>query len=87
MNPFSRRETYSSEQHITYRTLTVFSWLLSIIASLYYSIREVPEGHDTRKIWDINELHHDTAFYMNSIIASVYWSVKRRAAAREMYVY
>jgi hypothetical protein len=74
LNPFGRRESHSSEQVITYKVLTVVTWLLSIVTTLYYSFDDTRDGyHIRRRIWDQNELYHNTAFYMNNIIASVYW--------------
>ena len=76
MNPFARRDTHSSERVITYKILTVVTWLLSIVTTLYYSFYETRDAyHIRRRIWDQNELYHNTAFYMNDIIASVYWFV------------
>ncbi|OAA61316.1 hypothetical protein ISF_05395 [Cordyceps fumosorosea ARSEF 2679] len=65
-NPFSRRESHSVGAITTYKILTLLTWLLSVVVSVWYTVR----GH----IWAIN-YHHRSAFTMNSIIASIFWIV------------
>lgn len=38
VNPFSKKESHTSKEIITYKVLTILSWLLSVIVSVYYSI-------------------------------------------------
>lgn len=74
-NPFAKREEHTRQSITAYKILTVLSWLLAVIPSVYYTFDEPQDGHTIRKrIWDINALY-PTAFTMNPIIASVYWAI------------
>ncbi|KAI1130062.1 DUF1774-domain-containing protein [Nemania abortiva] len=75
MNPFAKRESHSKNTVITYKILTITSWLLAIIVSFYYTFNSPDDGvWPRRKIWRQND-HFHTAFRMNHIIASIYWIV------------
>jgi hypothetical protein len=74
-NPFSKRESHGSGSITTYKILTLITWALSVIVSVYYTVHSPHDGHTIRKrIWDQNSLY-PTAFTMNSVIASIYWIV------------
>ena len=74
-NPFSRRESHTSQSITTYKILTLLSWLLAVITSVFYSVDEPKDGfHIRQRIWDLNNLYR-TAFTLNPIIASIYWYV------------
>ena len=74
-NPFSKRESYANSTILTYKILTILTWLLSVIVSVYYTLNAPHDGHHIRRrIWDQNTLY-PTAFTMNSIIADIYWYV------------
>jgi len=38
VNPFSQKESHTSKEIITYKVLTILSWLLSVVVSVYYTI-------------------------------------------------
>jgi hypothetical protein len=74
-NPFSKRESHSSNSILVYKILTAITWLLSVVSSVYYAVHRPHDGHHARRrIWQQNS-HHPTAFTMNNVIASVYWIV------------
>ncbi|KAL7933653.1 hypothetical protein V8C35DRAFT_48198 [Trichoderma chlorosporum] len=74
-NPFSKRETHSRGSIVTYKILTLLSWLLSVVVTVYYSVDDHHDGfHIRRRIWDVNYLY-PSAFTMNHILAEVYWVV------------
>lgn len=77
LNPFSRRETHSAAAINTYRVLTILSWLLAVVASIYYSTWQ-PVNHDgtliRQGIWDLNRLY-PSAFTLNSTIVQIFWAV------------
>ncbi|RFU77940.1 atp synthase f0 [Trichoderma arundinaceum] len=74
-NPFSKRETHSRGSIVTYKVLTLLSWLLSIVVTVYYTVDEPHDGFTIRRrIWDQNYLY-PSAFTMNHIIAEIYWVV------------
>jgi hypothetical protein len=74
-NPFARRETHGAGSILTYKILTVLSWLLSVVTSVYYTTNEPHDGFTIRKrIWDQNYLY-PSAFTMNSTMADVFWVV------------
>ncbi|CEJ84191.1 hypothetical protein VHEMI03408 [[Torrubiella] hemipterigena] len=73
LNPFSRRETYSVGEITGYKVLTLATWLLSVVSSVYYTLEKPHVGHHNgHRIWEQNDLHV-SAFTMNSIIASIFW--------------
>ncbi|KAJ8104598.1 hypothetical protein ONZ43_g7773 [Nemania bipapillata] len=75
MNPFAKRESHSKNTVVTYKVLTIITWLLAIIVSFYYTFNSPDDGvWPRRKIWKQND-HYHTAFRMNHIIASIYWIV------------
>jgi len=75
INPFAKRDDHSKNTIVIYKTLTIITWLLSVIVSFYYTFNSPQDGYSKRrKIWRQND-HHDTAFRMNHIIASIYWLV------------
>jgi hypothetical protein len=72
-NPFSKRESHGANSIITYKVLTVLSWILSVVTSVYYTTNEPHDGFTIRRrIWDQNALY-PSAFTMNSVIADVFW--------------
>jgi hypothetical protein len=74
-NPFSRRESHTAESVIVYKVLTILTWLLSVVVSVYYCVEEPHDGYTIRRrIWDQNYLY-PSAFTMNSTIADIYWVV------------
>lgn len=55
--------------------LTLLSWLLAVITSVYYTVDDPRDGFSIRqRIWDLNDLYR-TAFTLNPIISSIYWCV------------
>jgi hypothetical protein len=73
INPFAKRETHTSGSITTYKVLTLLSWLLSVVVSVYYVTNEPHDGYTIRRrIWDQNYLYR-TAFTMNAVIADIYW--------------
>lgn len=44
VNPFSKKESHTSKEIITYKVLTILSWLLSVVVSVYYSIHAPAHG-------------------------------------------
>ncbi|KAG8418599.1 hypothetical protein J3459_012204 [Metarhizium acridum] len=74
-NPFSRRETHSSGSILTYKLLTLLTWLLSVIVTVYYAVNEPKDGYNIRRrIWDQNNLIR-TAFTMNPVLGDIFWIV------------
>lgn len=72
-NPFSKRESHARGSITTYKFLTLITWALSVVVSVYYTVHSPHDGHTIRKrIWDQNYLY-PSAFTMNSIIASIFW--------------
>ncbi|KAI9896990.1 hypothetical protein N3K66_008012 [Trichothecium roseum] len=75
LNPFSKRESHTATAMTAYKVLTLLTWALSVIVSVYYTVHAPHDGFTIRKrIWDQNYLY-PTAFTMNSVIASIYWIV------------
>lgn len=38
VNPFAKKESHSPKTIVTYKVLTILSWLLAVIPSIYYSV-------------------------------------------------
>ncbi|EOO03138.1 putative atp synthase f0 protein [Phaeoacremonium minimum UCRPA7] len=75
INPFAKKETHNPNAVITYKILTILTWLLSVIVSVYYSVEEPHDGFTIRRrIWDQNKLIH-TGFTLNNTITEIYWAV------------
>ncbi|KAK5660542.1 hypothetical protein OQA88_13091 [Cercophora sp. LCS_1] len=73
INPFARRDSHSSGSVTTYKVLTVLSWILSLVVTVYYAFDSHWTGtHHRRTIWDQNYLHY-SGFTQNQIITSLYW--------------
>jgi len=73
-NPFSHRDSHTREALITYKVVSVVSWALVVITSIWYTFNA---PHDDVKswrhsIWKHNTLH-PTPFAMNALITSLYW--------------
>ncbi|KAL0944431.1 uncharacterized protein CTRU02_202318 [Colletotrichum truncatum] len=75
LNPFSRKESHSAGAITTYKVLSILSWILSLVVTLYYTVYEPHDGFTIRRrIWDQNWLY-PTAFTLNSVIVDIYWIV------------
>ncbi|TPX11980.1 uncharacterized protein E0L32_007283 [Thyridium curvatum] len=75
INPFSKRESHSANAIITYKVLSILTWLLSLVVSVYYVLHEPHDGFTIRhRIWDQNWLY-PTGFTLNPVIIDVYWVV------------
>ncbi|KAJ3959547.1 hypothetical protein N0V92_003815 [Colletotrichum tropicale] len=75
LNPFSKKESHSAGSITTYKVLTILSWLLALVVTLYYVTNEPHDGFTIRRrIWDQNYLYR-TAFTLNATIVDIYWIV------------
>ncbi|KAI6345497.1 hypothetical protein MCOR28_003565 [Pyricularia oryzae] len=73
INPFSKRDSHSANAVFTYKILTITSWLLSLLSSVYYTFNDDHDAfHIRRRIWDINDLYL-TGFRLDHMITSLYW--------------
>ncbi|KAK4226764.1 hypothetical protein QBC38DRAFT_365668 [Podospora fimiseda] len=70
INPFAKRETHSSTSITTYKILTLLTWVLSVVTSVYYSTTD----DKTHNIWHQNYLFY-SAFTQNAIITSIYFVI------------
>ncbi|KAK4248129.1 hypothetical protein C7999DRAFT_13888 [Corynascus novoguineensis] len=75
MNPFAKRDSHSARSVVWYKILTLASWVLSVVVTVYYTFEAPNDGkyhHDT--IWGQNH-RHPSGFSLNSLITSIYWIV------------
>ena len=73
VNPFSRREEYSTQAVTVFKITTFLSYLILLVSAFYYTFNAPHEGHKPhRTIWGQNIA---TPFAQNSIITSIYWYV------------
>jgi len=73
-NPFAIRESHNARTVWTYKVLTVLTWLLAFITSVYYTFG-LPGHHRSAHhstIWGHNH-RIPTPFALNALIASLYW--------------
>ena len=82
VNPFAKQDSRSSGSVITYKVLTVLSWVLSLVVSVYYSFHKDWDGHVHHRttVWDVNYINY-SGFTQNYLITSLYWYVNRIMAA------
>jgi len=75
VNPFSKRDSHDKNAIITYKVLTVLTYLLSMMSTVYYTFNIPRDDKFARRtIWGQNNAFH-TGFALNSIITSIYWIV------------
>jgi len=75
VNPFAKRDSHSQNAVITYKVLTVLTWLLSVVSTVYYDLHAPNDGrYAHRSIWHQNNAH-PSGFSLNSVIVSIYWVV------------
>jgi len=75
INPFSKRDSHGARTVLAYKILTILSWLLVVLSSVYYSFHAPQDDVLARRsIWGQNN-HYHTAFAVNSIIVSIYWVI------------
>lgn len=74
MNPFSKRESHTAQSVLTYKILTIISWLVVTITTIYYTFNA---PHDDRKKWRDTIWGHNisTPFALNVVITSIYWYI------------
>jgi len=73
-NPFARRESHSVQAVWTYKVLTILTWLLTVLSSVYYTFEKPTDDrkHWRNTIWGHNAAY-PTPFALNALIASLYW--------------
>jgi hypothetical protein len=73
-NPFARRETHNAHAITAYKVFTAITWLLAVVASVYYTFARPTDGKHrlAHTIWGQNHAH-PTPFALNSIVTSIYW--------------
>ncbi|KAJ9136440.1 ATP synthase f0 [Pleurostoma richardsiae] len=75
LNPFAKRDTHSPNAVITYKILSILTWLLSVVVTVYYTFERPEDGHTKkRRIWEQNH-RYPSGFTLNSIIVDIYWIV------------
>jgi hypothetical protein len=75
INPFTKRDSHDARTVWVYKVLTILTWLLTVVTSVYYTFERPQDDNLARRtIWGQNK-HFHTAFALNSLIASIYWIV------------
>lgn len=75
INPFVKRETYSPRTVIAYKVLTILTWLLSVVTTLYYTV-DLP-GHPKyyRNYFWFRNYRYFSGFTQHHIVTSIYWII------------
>jgi hypothetical protein len=74
-NPFSKRESHTRESVITYKVLTILSWLLLVITALFYTSRAPEDGHYLRRAIFAQSHAHPTPYTLSHVFVGIYWIV------------
>ncbi|KAK4034219.1 hypothetical protein C8A01DRAFT_18942 [Parachaetomium inaequale] len=79
INPFAKRDSHSAGSVVWYKVLTLATWLLSVVVTVYYAVEPPHEGkhhgkHYRGSIWHQNYDHY-SGFTLNAVITSIYWIV------------
>jgi hypothetical protein len=82
VNPFAKRDSHSAGSIVWYKVLTLATWLLSVVVTVYYAVESPPHDgkhdgkhyHHRGSIWHQNHDHY-SGFTLNSVITSIYWCV------------
>ncbi|KAF1843231.1 DUF1774-domain-containing protein [Cucurbitaria berberidis CBS 394.84] len=73
LNPFARRDDFSSQSILFYKISTAVSYLLLLVTAFYYSFNKPHEGHHPHgRFWQHN---YSTPFAQSKVITSIYWIV------------
>lgn len=73
LNPFTKRDEFSSQSILFYKITTLITYLLLLVTSFYYTFNKPHEGHKPHgRFWQHNYL---TPFTQSSVITSIYWIV------------
>ncbi|MCJ1306988.1 hypothetical protein MMC25_000632 [Agyrium rufum] len=73
-NPFSKQESHGPRSLLVYKVLTMASWLLVLITTVYFTADAPEPGKYNRSIWKQNKAY-PTAFSLNPFITDIYWLV------------
>lgn len=79
INPFARRDEFSSQHILIYKITTAITYLLLLVTTFYYTFNAPHERngkgkhnyHHQSTIWEQNALH-PTPYSQNAIITSIY---------------
>lgn len=76
LNPFARREEFSSQSLLFHKITTAVSYLLLLVTAWYYAFNSPHQDEDGIKHHD-RFWHHNvsTPFAQNSVMTSIYWIV------------
>ncbi|KAK0712142.1 hypothetical protein B0T21DRAFT_415715 [Apiosordaria backusii] len=75
INPFAKRDSHSTTSITTYKVLTLLTWLLSVVTTVYYDTHAPTDGrYPGGSIWHQN-YHHYSGFTQNAVITSIYFVV------------
>ncbi|KAJ0113845.1 ATP synthase F0 [Diaporthe amygdali] len=75
INPFSKRESHSPAAVITYKVLTILTWLLSVVVSVYYSVRSPADDIKHGRTIEGQNYLHWSGFTLNFVLVYVYFIV------------
>jgi len=75
INPFTKRDSHDKRSLLAYRILSIVTWLLVVITTIYYTFHAPDDGqYHRRKIWGQNSRFR-TPFSLNKVITNIYWIV------------
>ncbi|CAN8102963.1 unnamed protein product [Discula destructiva] len=75
VNPFSKKESHSPRAIITYKVLTILSWLLSVVVSIYYTVRSPTDDLRYGRTLPGQNYLHPSGFTLNFSLVYFYFIV------------
>ncbi|KAK7721337.1 hypothetical protein SLS64_001633 [Diaporthe eres] len=72
-NPFAKRESHPPAAVITYKVLTILTWLLSVIVSVYYSVRSPADDIKHGRTIEGQNYLHWSGFTLNFVLVGYVW--------------
>jgi len=75
VDPFCRRESYGRTHLIAYQICAIITWLVVVVAGVYYSCHKPTEGKYKRRTIFGQSKAHPTPFTLNTVFVCIYWIV------------
>lgn len=72
MNPFAKRDEHSSSTVIAYKILTLLTWALSVIFSVYYTVASPADDIKHGRTIEGQNWLHLSGFTLNFVLVYIY---------------
>lgn len=72
VNPFAKRVSHSSSTVITYKVLTLLTWVLSVVFSVYYTVDSPADDIKHGRTIEGQNWLHLSGFTLNFVLVYIY---------------